>query len=748
MKNTKFILHFFICSFLNTFLIYSQNTLNFIILNQDTVYVEDGKYEYEYSLSEYDNEYPNIILSFQNETSQLYYNDIWPGSVSFYSYQNNDTVRYVVDFLINEYEDVIYSESFDDLITETSLGFSSSIVYNGNDVIVPDNSKVYQTNKALLLKKSTRLQIKLPNIERIYQNNDLKFYFDAISYTSSKSVFSYAGVEMNSFTNLGDRNSLTFETVESDIDINTQISYLRFEVTAGSYILDNFKIVSLLPSLNYNNLFDHRFNYKIIPLDTLNYLIVDNSYDKDIHLKSLSFNKRNNTSASFYVDGNFNNNAEIDGGVDVTVHADTMEWHFVSFPFDVDRISINDTIVLSEKDVRIKRFNSNTNEFEFIANENERFPLLQKYVGYIMAINASKFSNNTPVKFKATKNNKSLAFFNEDVVVGLDDDPINLTKSGKENGLILYSNSYPKDIPNNNVLSANTENYLLNETSRFVLIGNPYACYYLMDEEDVFLRYDGKGYDYDTKNIISPFESFFVLKNSSSFTFNETNRLTNKESANVENAGINDAARIKLKIENSAHYDFSDLRFYNYGNNKDVEKILLPGDNIPYIYSKKENKPLLINNLEINNENELIKLCVVGGCNGRHIISVEKETCKNYFERILLYDKDVCIDLMSGDYEVDIKKNQNCVFYLRPVFKTTIEEINKNLFYRIFKESDRIACLLYKPLKVFLYDSYGRLIYFKNAEMNEIVYFPEVINGVYFLKLENEEDAFDEKIVM
>lgn len=252
------------------------------------------------------------------------------------------------------------------------------------------------------------------------------------------------------------------------------------------------------------------------------------------------------------------------------------EWHFIAFPFDVDKNAFVSAAENGSREYVIRSYDgqaraNNGMDWSGDGNWKDADGTLQSGHGYILQTESPEQSNNGKYYY-----NLSL----------------------ETNAAQVILNTQAVSIPLTEYYSAQDDNKNWN------LIGNPYPAFYNIrninfGEASIIIIWNGQGYTplsiYDDSYSLRPLEAFFVQKpdNQPSITFNPEGRSTSAMATDfytLRSASYLDRKLLNLSLSGETYTDKARIVInpsakMDYDMNNDAIKWMSPNKELPQFYT-------------------------------------------------------------------------------------------------------------------------------------------------------------------
>ncbi|MGL4412341.1 MAG: lamin tail domain-containing protein [Bacteroidales bacterium] len=329
---------------------------------------------------------------------------------------------------------------------------------------------------------------------------------------------------------------------------------------------------------------------------------------------SLSYSDKENSlsSPTLWVDGDF----IVSGAVDVNLSLSAGKWHFISLPFDVDSMRVNDnSSPIQGVDIRICSYDTHARESNGgeISNFMDIIPLgtsghkLSRGVGYILAL---------PM--------------DADIIMYVSDSTKQISLSNREQMLLpQYGGVNSDDLHNG-----------------WNLVGNPYIANLSRASHGHWLAWNGETYTLNGE--INSLNSFFVQVDSSDpivfipewCAISETSSYSNETASElvieVSDGITSDACHLRLAD--------TPREFYQVGH--DMAKMFSLRSDVPQVYYSRWGYPMHLSDISLDELIEGITFEIRIASTGVHYLSVDRNSLDEMTE--------LHLDLDSGEsFELD-----------------------------------------------------------------------------------------------
>lgn len=694
--------------------------------------IEANQYNYTYLFPEYFGERPSVSFNIADPNifiSPLTYSSEWPGSAHFSVRKEDTTHSYTIKFEAVPYLPHLFLEDFS---ADTSpLEFTSSRIYLPESHIKKSGTIFTTGGKILMGTIISESAITLTCTKNFILKEPFQISLDALSL-SPNSVLS---VKVNNseqiLSDSGNRNDTTFQTHRLTFSTSTLNPVIKIStIGKNPHLIDNIRItqnnIPIDTLLKTNNTF---YNDEIINIGKHGTFY---PFDKITQLKAINFFADEMHTASLF----FNNKITTEGAAIVHFTLKPLQWYFIGFPFDIDRITINNTIARSEEDLRILSYDSDSRAFNpetdhFIpipeSTSGSPFPPLNRYKGYIVAIHSKKYPDGATVSFKMSEDNKSRLGLMQDLSV---------------------TTPY-QDSPE-----------VADENRGIHLMTHPYTSRYLAAPKEILLTFNGINYEYDHPFGIKPFESFFIQSTPDKKKFFNSQRHATylapvSEISLDDTKGMNSfPSRLQFKLTESNLTDKTDIRFDELATNDfdpglDLAKIESPHPNAPHLYSFSDSISYAIQTLPPARSLRTVRLHIKAKRSGIHSLELAAGDEESSFAAILLKDKHTndptSVNLKEDTYSFLLYKGEEReveiqLHPLSPDYKNnkggyTLKRIGSVTFLSPKNRSD-----------IRLFNSSGQLVFQRTtpAETTEQILLKE--KGIYILHIRDKNGTYREKL--
>lgn len=682
---------------------------------------------------EYMEEHPLVHFTLPDDISlqSSDYSSDWPPIFTFTLSYQNDLFPFEIRLQHEPYLKQLFKESFD--FSNPSGSILSSTVLESSPTI-KSAINVYGAGQKARIGSSSKdgtLSLHLGNIFvpgiLFYVEFDLRFL----------------NPQKNTKLHVTAQTKQTLEAAVCPTDTFMHTYRLSYRTTAfgfplvfntenyGGCVIDNISI--LLPCIPMTSTFEYKnefFNEQIIAIHPGGYF-ARTVTTKNV-FKGVNFFINRNESGSFYSNGI----DQIEGAVRVDVAMNPDEWYFLSFPFDISRITINGKTALNEQDLRVKYYDSNLRahfpdsaHFQHLIPQESLLPFtaIRRNKGNIYALHRGRYPNGAHVVFHASTETKFR------VVNTL---PVNV--------------SIPID----------SDDTVLPENRSISLIGNPYPCYYLPNEDQITLTYNGDTYLYDHPEGIRPFQAFFVQPPTTPFQFYPNNRFyptaATAKAAFLQNKQVAEFIRLQFRIQKEHRCDFTDIRLREHATEQfdpgmDFLKMKSPNPITPQLFSVSKEQSYMINTIPEKKEPFTVHLTIEAKESGEHTLSLTSYSNVSAFEKIRCGDT----DLLHNERTFLLQKGERLSFeiHLFPASVTTHSFIKeeKSAFTNVYHENGIAYFTSVSPGKVEIFTLQGVRIYNNSIESDQPLALSSVLplsplKEVYILHWQGEQGTERHKI--
>ena len=263
---------------------------------------------------------------------------------------------------------------------------------------------------------------------------------------------------------------------------------------------------------------------------------------------------------------------------------------------------------------------------------------------------------------------------------------------------------------------------------------------------------------YFHRNVIKPFESFFIQTNNECFLFDQLNR--GQDTLVLDNDLVNktkmvnndlEAKFIRFSLTRNNKTDFTDIRFNEestifFDCNKDLLKLGTLNKSMHQIYSYVNDIPLCINSLPASLKTDNVDIIVSSKEEGYYELSISD--LQGDFDKIELTDNNKTIDLINNNYSIYLLNNEIRKLNVKYVFvSTNANEVIDEPIEICMLEDGLILKSKFKT-GISIYNMQGRLV------LNKSIY-PDVENIIelskaccYFLECNIGKRKYSHKICL
>lgn len=399
------------------------------------------------------------------------------------------------------------------------------------------------------------------------------------------------------------------------------------------------------------------------------------------------------------------------------------EWHFIAFPFDVDKNAFVSAVENGSREYVIRSYDGQAranNGMDWSNNWKNVSDKLRAGCGYILQTESPEQSNNGNyynLSFKLTDAEVTKALLNTQVI----------------------------SIPLNNYPS------IYDDNKNWNLIGNPYPAFYNIrninfGDASIIIIWNGQGYTplsiHDDSYSLRPLEAFFVQKpdNQPSITFNPEGRSTSAMATDfytLRSASYLDRKLLNLSLSGETYTDKARIVInpsakMDYDMNNDAIKWMSPNKELPQFYTlSNDGKRYAINERPVGTG--CIPVGFYVGQTGSYTFKISPE---DDWQQIYLIDKyenkqvDLCLTAYSfhtnegtfdDRFEIHIKK--------QPTSNLSIDMTS----YRVWAEGHTLNILTKVNAYVTIYTATGIQKYNGRIEAGSI--YVQLEPGFYLVQI-------------
>lgn len=695
-----------------------------VTVNNIPIQLSEGQYNYIFGIPSYTMETPILSVSTSSSDiliSPIEYSEQWPGSATFIVTQGENEYSYNIEFALQPYHRYFFEDTFDYLpgpfnpthtaswtgslasswVTEKGIKLINCGGALGFEVIASTGINFYISKKSGFDDIIIGIPLLLDcDVLALKSENEISFY------TNSKDKLTFSGC--------GNQSEKTYTTITASFPtLQSQLANIKITAPKNQrHVLDNIRIYQNPPAIT--TLTDHIefYNHQMLDIKSNGIYLATQQTN---NIQSLTFELNDTVNAQLYT--NERSLPTITGFAKANIEMKPNQWYFLSFPFDVDRILLNDQTALCEHDLRIKYYdsdsrahNGNGENFTFLENtvSGKPFPLLKANKGYIIAIHGVNHPEGAILTFKASSETAKDLLNNKDFTTTL---------------------SYQAD--------ADLCDRGIN------LLGHSYSANYYPSPNEIFLTYDGVNYRYDHPNGIPPFKAFFMQGASDSYTFHVANRRNPQSSYQSKELNTESHERLQLKVEADGLSDFTDIRINNKASDRydiglDYSKLWSLRTDVPHIYSTKWGNACCIHTIGNIAGETRIPITIKSGKGGIHQVSLNKSDLKQI--DVHLQHGNEIIDLKRNIFSTHINSNEilDCDLILTPSANNIDSSIPEYIDYVINDESVSVYAPSTSLLNIT--DISGRNLYSTRLHPNEWHEIPQYIKGYIIINISNENE--------